>query len=127
MKKNLLSLAIAAVVAIGLSSCSSVRHTSTTVDVNTSVVSHAHADLQVSPKKISYTFKPSKAVRRTGERGVIETAVAQALKENKNADVLVGFEYEIKKTRNFFGITNIKYVIVEGYPAKYVNIRTPEN
>lgn len=105
-----------------LASCSSIKHTSTTIPVSTEVVSQSTADLKVSQQKISYTYKPTAAVRRTHDSGVISTAVAEALKANGNADVLVGFQYEIKKTRNFFGRNKIKYVTVEGYPATYVNI-----
>ncbi|MDE5685469.1 MAG: hypothetical protein K2I26_02810 [Paramuribaculum sp.] len=119
--KKLLICAVAAA-SLSLASCSSIRHTSTTVPVETEIRSHSTADLKVSQKKISYTYKPSKAVRRCGQKAVIATAVAEALKANGNADVLVGFQYEIKKTRNFFGRNNIKYVTVEGYPATYVNI-----
>lgn len=121
MKKLLLSALV--VMALCATSCSSVKHTSTTIPVETSVVSNATADLSVQQKKISYTLKPSKAVRRTGEKGVMQTAVAEALKANGNADVLVGFQYEIKKKRNLFGKTKIKYVTVEGYPATYTNIK----
>lgn len=104
------------------SACSSVKHTATVVPVATEVHAISNADLKVSPVKISYTYIPTKAVKRTGEDGVISTAVAQALKEYGKADVLVGFQYEIKKTRNLFGVQSIKYVIVEGYPATYTNI-----
>jgi len=123
MKKNLYVLLVAIFATLGLASCSSVRHTSTTVAVDTSVSSANTADLIVSPTKISYTVKPTKAMRRCGEKAVIQTAVAEALKANGNADVLIGFQYEIKKTKNFFGKTSIKYVTVEGYPATYTNIR----
>ncbi len=123
MKKHVYVLIVALFATLGLASCSSVKHTSTTVDVDTSVSSKNTADLVVAPQKISYTLKPSKAVRRCGEKAVIKTAVAEALKANGNADVLVGFQYEIKKTKNFFGKTNIKYVTVEGYPATYTNIQ----
>lgn len=112
-----------ALTVFALSSCSSVRHTSTTVDVDTKVVAAATADLNVSSKKISYTLKPSSAVKRSGEKNVIKTAVAEALKANGNADVLVGFQYEIKRTRNIFGCSRIKYVTVEGYPATYQNFK----
>lgn len=123
--RTLKKLFLGAFVALTLctTSCSSIKHTATAIPVETSVVSNASADLSVKPEKISFTFKPSKAVRRTGEKGVIETAVAEALKANGNADVLVGFQYEIKKSRNFFGKKSIKYVIVEGYPATYTNIK----
>lgn len=122
MKKFFSMIAVALTI-VAMSSCSSIRHTSTTVDVDTQVVSTATADLQVSPTKISYTLKPSSAVKRTGEKNVIKTAVAEALKANGNADVLVGFQYEIKRTRNIFGCSKIKYVTVEGYPATYVNFQ----
>ncbi len=120
MKKTAILLSLA--VALGLSSCSSVKHTAATAEVNTTVISRASADLQVSQKKISYTMRPTRPQRRCGEKAVIESAVAAALKENGNADVLVAMQYEIKKTKNFFGKKSIKYVLVEGYPATYTNI-----
>lgn len=104
------------IVALTLGSCSSVKHTSTTVDVNTGVCSFSTADLQVSPNKISFKYTPSKEVLRAGK--VVETAVAEALHANGNADVLVAPQYEIKTK-----CKKIKYVIVEGYPATYVNVR----
>ena len=123
MKKYLI-LTVAGIATLGLASCSSIRHTASTQPVDTEVVSRNTADLDVASQKISYTFRPSKAVRRCGEKAVIKTAVAEALKANGNADVMVGFQYEIKKTKNFFGKTNIKYVTVEGYPATYKNFKT---
>lgn len=122
--KKYLYVAVASIATLGLASCSSIRHTATTLPVETEVVSANKADLNVASQKISYTLRPSKAVRRCGEKAVIKTAVAEALKANGDADVLVGFQYEIKKTKNFFGKTNIKYVTVEGYPATYSNFRT---
>lgn len=121
MKKFVFGVAVAAAI-VGMSSCSSIHHTSTTVPVSTAITSASTADLAVSQQKISYFFRPTAANRKAGEKAVINTAVAQALKENGNADVLVGFQYEIKKTTNLFGRTKIKYVIVEGYPATYKNI-----
>ncbi len=108
---------------LAATSCSTITHTSTAIPVNTEVRSIANADLQVQQKKISFTYKPNKAIRRGGDKNCIKTAVAEALKANGNADVLVGMQYEIKKTRNFFGKSSVKYVTVEGYPAKYVNIQ----
>lgn len=125
MKK--LFLGVAAVLALCTASCSSVKHTATTIPVETNIISTATADLAVRPTKISFTYKPTRPVRRTGEKGVISTAVAEALKANGNADVLVAFQYEIKKSRNFFGHQSIKYVIVEGYPATYTNITPAAN
>lgn len=119
MKKLLLSAALVAM--LGLASCSTINQSSAVVPVLTEVVSQSTVDLKVAPQKIQYTLNPSKAVRKGGDQNVINTAVAEALKANGNADVLVGMQYKIKRTRNLFGVTKIKYVTVEGYPATYVN------
>lgn len=119
MKKLLLSAAVVAM--LGLASCSTINQSSAVVPVLTEVVSQSTVDLKVAPQKIQYTLNPSKAVRKGGDQNVINTAVAEALKANGNADVLVGMQYKIKRTRNLFGVTKIKYVTVEGYPATYVN------
>lgn len=116
MKKVVLIAAVVLTLC-GMSSCSSVKHTSTAIPVGTTVSSSASADLIVSPTKISYTYKPSKAVKRSGESGVIQTAVSEALKANGNADVLVAPQYEITKKRR-----TIKLITVTGYPATYKNI-----
>ena len=123
MKKPLLFLAASACLLLGSTSCSTVTQTASTVPVETHVQSTATADLKVSPIKITYTYRPNAAVRRGGDKNVIRTAVAQALKGNANADVLVAMQYEMKKTRNFFGRSKIKYVTVTGYPATYKNIQ----
>lgn len=116
MKKCIYTLVAALVVSMGLTSCSSVRHTASTVPVDDRVATRTSADLNVATKKISYTYRPSSSVRRAGDKAVIQTAVAEALKANGNADVLVAFQYEIKKTGK-----KINYVTVEGYPASYSN------
>lgn len=121
MKKSLITVMFAA--AVLLSSCSTIRKTSTSVNVATPVLTETVADLQVNPTKISYTLKPNKAIRKGGEKNVVMAAVAEALKENGNADVMIGMQYEIKKTRGLFG-TKIKYVTVTGYPATYTNFQS---
>ncbi|MDE5871821.1 MAG: hypothetical protein K2H22_07760, partial [Muribaculaceae bacterium] len=70
-----------------------------------------------------YKYIPNRPVRRSGEKNVIKAAVAEALKANGDADVLVAMQYEIKIKKGFFGQKTIKYVIVKGYPAKYTNIK----
>lgn len=115
MKKIFLCASVLAALTLG--SCSSVKHTSTTLDVATNVCSQSTADLQVSPNKISFTYIPSQEVLRGGD--VVATAVAAALHENGNADVLVAPQYEIKRKGK-----KIQYVIVEGYPACYTNVRS---
>lgn len=116
MKK--LCVALVALSALLISSCSTVKRTATTEKVDNDLSARNNAELVVSPTKITYTFKPGKAVRRGGEKNVKTTAVAEALKANGNADVLVAPQYEVKKTRGLFG-TKIKYVTVTGYPATY--------
>lgn len=112
MKKIFICASV--LMALTLGSCSSVRHTATTVDVATGVCSQSTADLRVSPNKISYKYVPSSAALRGGK--LVETAVAEALHENGNADVLVAPQYEFKNRGK-------DYIIVEGYPAWYVNVR----
>lgn len=121
MKKSL--IALIAVGSLLLASCSTIRQTSTSIGIPTSIVSESVADLNVSQEKITFKYVPKKPVRRGGRKNVIRTAVAEALKANGNADVLVAMQYEIKTTRGFFGQTTVKYVIVSGYPAKYTNIK----
>lgn len=115
MKKIVIAAAVACT--LGLASCSSIKHTATTVPVNTTVAAPATADLTVSTKKITYTYIPSKAVRRAGNKAVLESAVAEALRENGNYDVLVAPQYVTTTKRR-----SIRKVIVTGYPANYKNI-----
>jgi len=115
MKKYLF---LAAVAALTLSSCkTTITHTATTQSVDTEIINRSTADLDVRSTKITYTFTPTKSHNRAGEKAVIRAAVAKALEENGNADVLVAPQYEVKK--NFKGV---KYVIVKGYPAFYRNV-----
>lgn len=100
---------------LGLSSCSSLVKTSKSVDVNTPVETLTGADLVVSPKKITYTYKTSKAERRAGKKNVLSAAVAAALAQNGGGDVLVSPQYEYK--------SNMKQVTVTGYPATYKNFK----
>lgn len=121
MRKSLTAVVFAG--SLLLMSCSTIKKSSTTVDVATPVLTETVADLNVQPKKITFTLNPSASLRRGGEKNVINAAVAEALKANGNADVLVGMQYEIKKRKGLFG-TKIKYVTVTGYPATYSNFKT---
>lgn len=124
MKKFLTAMVCTLLLCLG--SCSTVKKTSTSIDVNTPVMAATQADLDVKAQKISYTLQPSKAIRRAGKKAVVEAAVAEALKANGNADVLVGMQYEMKETKNLFGVKKIKYVTVTGYPGTYKNFRPAE-
>ena len=79
------------------------------------------ADLDVSPNKISFLYMPSGTVVNAGPQNVIDSAIREALVANGNADVLVGLEKQIK----YAGDGTIESVTVTGYPAKYVNFRSP--
>lgn len=115
MKKSLLLFAVALV---SLSSCkTTTTHTATTEEIYSTIINRSNADLNVSGTKISYTFIPTKAHKRAGEKGVIRAAVAKALEVNGNADVLVAPQYEVTKSRR-----GVKSVTVTGYPAKYSNV-----
>ena len=120
MKKSLIT--VLSVIAVMVSSCSSIHKTASTVDIPTSIVSKNIADLNVKDQRISYTYKPNRQVRRGGEQNVLNAAIAEALKENGNADVLVAMQYEMKITKGFFGQKTIKYVTVTGHPAFYTNV-----
>lgn len=116
MKKVFLAVACVALMA----SCSTIRKSSvSTLDVATSLASSSTADLQVSPTKISYTYLPTRADRKTGLKNVLNNAITEALKVNGNADVLVHMNYDaVMKKRG-----KVKSVVVTGYPATYKNFK----
>ena len=119
--KNLSILTIALFV---LTSCSMARFTKTATYTEVGVVkpiTAVMADLEVSPVKISYLYIPSKTIKVGGEDNVINCAVQEALEANDNADVLVAIEKQIKYSDK----GEVESVVVTGYPAKYVNFRSP--
>ena len=119
MKKMIFA---ASIVLMAMTSCTTVKKTATTVDVNNALNSCSTVDLEVSPQRISYTFLPEKKVLRGGLENVYSSAVKEALKENGNADVLVAPEYVTNIKKGLLG-KKVKSVVVSGYPAKYKNFR----
>ena len=115
-------IVMASVVMMAMASCTTVKKTSTTIDVNNALNSNSTVDLEVSGKRISYTYITEKKIRRGGLKNIYATAVKEALKENGNADVLVAPEYETRIRKGMFG-TKVKAVIVSGYPATYQKFR----
>lgn len=79
------------------------------------------ADLQVSPTKISFFFLPSQTVVNGGFDNIVNTAVREALIANGNADVLVALEQQVKYNAS----GKVESITVSGYPAKYINFRSP--
>lgn len=92
--------------------------THNTVAVATPVVA-IFADLEVSPKKISFFYLPSNTVVAGGYDNVVNSAVREALASNGDADVLVGMETQVKYNAE----GQPESITVTGYPAKYVNFR----
>lgn len=119
MKKILLSVAT---VALALTSCTTHEATSTTMKIPTSLSSSNVADLDVSDKVITYTYKPEYAVRRMGVGNAKRMAVSKALEEYGGADVLVSPEYEVVKRRGLIS-SKILSVKVKGHPATYKRFR----
>lgn len=122
MKKLLLTLSIAA---LTLSSCSTAYKTASQRDVIAPVTAAAIADFEVSPKKITYTFAPSRKVRAGGMQNCINTAISEALKANGGGDVLIETQQAIVKRSGLFS-RKIKSVTVTGYPATYKNFRSAD-
>ena len=108
---------------LGLTSCTTTLNSSKTKDFGSSAITATFADLVVSPKKITYTYKPTDDVRRGGEVNVINTAIRKALEVNGGGDVLVELQTTIKKK----GKRNVTEVTVSGYPATYKNFRCADD
>lgn len=112
------------IAALALSSCSTIRHTSSTADVDTRVVSFTVADVNVRPEKVSATqswsFNPFKRV----DVSLMKTNTTARLVNENNADVLVEPQYIIEQR----GFLRGGSVTVTGFPATYSNFHkmTPE-
>lgn len=123
--KKLLILAVSVIL---LGSCSSMgsmaRFTKTSTYTEAGVIkpmTAVIADLDVASEKISHLFIPGKTIKAGGFDNILNCAVQEALEANGNADVLVALEKQIKYNKK----GDIESVVVTGYPAKYVNFRSP--
>jgi hypothetical protein len=127
MKKSYLFLLLLFVLA--LSSCKSARSTATYQDPINTLRTVTVADLDVSDTRISYTYRPTYAVRLGGSQNVIKTAVHEALKAYGSGDILIGLEYTtISRWTVFPFLSPIREITVTGRPAKYTNFHSlPEN
>jgi hypothetical protein len=124
-----LMLAVAALF-VGCSTVNQVTETQSARLINTATytgvsivrpITGVLADLEVASEKILFLYIPSNTVLQGGEENVINSAVREALLSNGNADVLVALEKQIKYNQN----GKIESITVTGYPAKYVNFRSP--
>ncbi|WP_289760824.1 hypothetical protein [Duncaniella muris] len=117
MKSNMI---LAAGIALALSSCSTIQHTSQVAGVDTNVYNLTVADMNVGKQKQTVTtewkWNPLSTVTLKSQK---ETATARLLEEAK-ADVLVEPQYVVKRRGLFRGGS----LTVTGYPATYSNFRT---
>ena len=110
---------------VGLSACKSARSTATYQDPINTLRTVTVADLEVAETRISYTYRPSYAVRLGGSQNVIKTAVHEALKAYGSGDILIGLEYTtISRWTVFPYLSPIREITVTGRPAKYVNFHS---
>lgn len=119
MKKLILALFVAA---FTMTSCSTSFKTAKQGQVKPKLTSAVIGDLDVSNQKITYTYVPTKSVRRAGYENVKATAISEALKQYGDADVLVETrEATVVRYGIFGGVFKgkIKSITVTGYPAKY--------
>lgn len=115
---------IGVLVATVMSSCSTFRSSSaSSMEVETSLISSSTADLEISNQKISYTYYPKKADRKSGFKHILNNATAAALKENGNADVLVERQYEAVVKKRLIRKDKVKSITVTGYPGTYKNFQ----
>ncbi len=120
--KKLFLLAASVAMFVGCSVPTKLITSSTYTKVNAvDPIVAVFADLDVAKEKITYLFIPSKSARNGGADNVIDSAVSEALANNGGADVLVGLEKQVKYNSK----GEVESVVVSGYPAKYVNFRSP--
>ena len=121
MKKIYFILVLA--LGLAITSCSIDKQTSTNIRPNNQVSTNVAADLDITQRRITYTYRPLKSEVRGGVQNVINIAVAKALQANGNADVLVGMQYTTRMKRCLFGGIKVEEVTVTGFPATYKNFR----
>lgn len=121
MKKIFLAAVVAILGAAGLSSCSTISNSAYTDVVDSSISNRSYADLEVSPKVITYKFDCTKEYSRAGLKSCKAAAVQKALEANGGGDLIVNPQFEVKKYRGLFS-SKIVYVTVTGHPARYKNV-----
>lgn len=123
MKKILfLLLAVAA-----LSSCSLTRSSVKTANVTAPVLSTTVVSLDVAPQPITYTYTPTKnEAKKLTFNDIMNNAMYEALKKNGSGDVMVQVSYKVEGKGFGRFVGKVKKLTITGYPAKYVNFRTPD-
>lgn len=122
MKKYLFMLAAV----LSTASCTTTTKTARTESVPYSMYNATEADLDVLPQRITYTLKPSKAIRRGGSANCKNAAIQEALTQNGNADLLLEPQFVVNKKKRLFG-SKITEITVTGRPAFYKNFRSMDD
>ncbi|MBO5974499.1 MAG: hypothetical protein J6P95_02085 [Paludibacteraceae bacterium] len=99
-------------------SCTMVKQTARIENPASYINTATIADLDISNKPITFTYEPSKAVRKGGNDNIVKTAVQEALKANGNGDILVALQWTAK-----YKSGKIHVISIKGYPATYKNFR----
>ena len=122
MKKIIFVLTISV---LSMTSCTVAYKTSTTKNITPTITAAVLSDLDVSNKKVTYTYTPKANEVKAGVEHCINTAIYEALAMN-GGDVLVETQKAIVVRGNsLFG--KIKSVTVTGYPATYKNFRSADD
>ncbi len=117
--KKIMILSVVAIAAT-LTSCTVSTRTASQGMVSTTLAAAVVSDLEVSNTKISYTYSPTKSVRKGGKQNCINVAISEALATHGGADVLIETqEATIEKVKG----GKVLRVTVTGYPAKYKNFK----
>lgn len=120
--KKLFVLAASVAMFVGCAPQNKLVTSSTHSKIGTATpVAMVFADLDVSTTKISHLFIPARTVRQGGYDNIVDSAVSEALANNGGADVLVALETQVKYNAK----GEVESIVVSGYPAKYVNFRSP--
>ncbi len=119
MKKFLFMLAAT----LAAAACTTTTKTARTESVPYSMYHATEADLDVAPRRITYTLLTTKAIRRGGLENCKTAAVQEALAANGNADLLLEPQFVVKRYRNLVA-NMVVSVTVSGYPATYKNFRS---
>ncbi len=106
--------------AVLISSCSTINHTSQTVGIDTDVYNLTVADMDVDKQKVTTTVDWSWTPLSTVSIDVQKENAAAELLKQTGADVVVEPQYTVKRRGLFRGGS----VTVTGYPARYSNFRT---
>lgn len=123
MKKILLLLVACA----ALASCSITNSYVKTSSINSPILTTTIASLKVADAPITYTYTPSYyESKHSSFNMILENAKYLALKQY-GGDVLVQVSYKVNGRGLGKMINRVNDITITGYPATYVDFRTPND